>query len=159
MEQPLTPQQARAALETVDRSRLRVIQEIDLPRWYWWGLALGWIVLGFVTDLQHPWLTAAAMFAFGAIHSSIAGRATSGRHRTHRLSVRADVAGRQTTWIVIGGLIGLAGVTIGVAVAVAADGARQPVTIASVFVALLILLGGPQLLAWVRRRAARASEL
>lgn len=159
MEQRLTPQEARAALDTVDRNRLRVIQEIDLPRWYWWGLAIGWIVLGFITDLQHPWLTAAATLAFGAIHSSIAGRATSGRHRTHQLSVRSDVAGRQTTWIVIAGLIGLAGVTIAVALAVAADGAGHPVTIASVFVALLILLGGPQLLAWVRRRAARASEL
>jgi hypothetical protein len=50
-------------------------------------------------------------------------------------------------------------VTIAVALAMAADGAGHPVTIASVFVALLILLGGPQLLAWIRRRAARASGL
>lgn len=147
------------ALDTVDRNRLRVIQEIDLPRWYFWGLALGWIALGFITDLQYPWLTAAATFAFGAIHASVAGRATSGRHRTDQLSVRADVAGRDTAGIVIAALIGLACVTIGLALVARADGAGHPVTIASVIVALLILLGGPQLLAWVRRRAARASEL
>jgi hypothetical protein len=157
MEHRLTPLQARAALETVDRNRLRVIEEIDLPRWYWWGLALGWIALGFITDLRHPWVTAAATLAFGAIHSSVAGWVTSGRHRTHQLSVRADVAGRRTSMIVIAGLIGLACLTIAGAVAASADGAGHPVTIASMFVALLIVLGGPQLLAWVRRGAARAS--
>jgi uncharacterized membrane protein len=50
----------------------------------------------------------------------------------------------------------LAIVTIAGALAASADGARHPVTIASVFVAVIIVLGGPQLLAWVRRRAAQA---
>jgi hypothetical protein len=31
------------------------------------------------------------------------------------------------------------------------------VTITSIFVAVIIVLGGPQLLAWVRRRAARTA--
>jgi hypothetical protein len=41
----VTPLEARAALETIERGRLRVIDEIDLPSWYWWGVALGWIGL------------------------------------------------------------------------------------------------------------------
>jgi hypothetical protein len=49
----------------------------------------------------------------------------------------------------------LALVTIAGALAASADGARHPVTIASCFVAVIIVFGGPQLLAWVRRRAAR----
>jgi len=48
------PLEARAALATVEKSRLRVIDEIGLPQWYWWGLALGWIMLGWVTDLNYP---------------------------------------------------------------------------------------------------------
>lgn len=39
MDHPVTPTEARAALDTVDRGRRRVIDEIDLPRWYWIGLA------------------------------------------------------------------------------------------------------------------------
>jgi hypothetical protein len=155
MESRITPQEARAALDTIDRGRLRVVAEINLPRWYWWGLALGWIVLGFITDLQHPWLTAGATFAFGAIHSAIAPRVTDGRHRTKQLSVGREVAGRQVSTLVIGCLVALALVTIGASLAAAADGAGHPVTIASIFVAVIIVLGGPQLLAWVRRRAAR----
>jgi hypothetical protein len=33
MQTPITPQEARAALDTIDRDRRRVIDEIDLPRW------------------------------------------------------------------------------------------------------------------------------
>jgi hypothetical protein len=155
MEPDVTPLEARAALDAIDRGRLRVIEEIDLPAWYWWGLALGWIALGFVTELGHPWVTAAATFAFGAIHSTVAARVVDGRHRSRRLSVRRDVAGRHVARLVIGGLVALAGVTIAGALAAQADGARHPVTIASAFVAVTIVLGGPRLLADVRRRAAR----
>ena len=157
MESQITPQEARAALDTVDRGRLRVIDEIDLPRWYWWGLALGWIALGFITDLKHPWLTAVATLIFGAVHASVAPRVADGRHRTPRLSVSAELTGRRTARLVIGCVAALACVTIAVALAVSADGARHSVTIASILVAVMIVLGGPQLLAAVRRRAARDS--
>jgi hypothetical protein len=150
----ITPDQARLALDTVDRGRLRVIDEIDLPRWYIWGLALGWVGLGVITDLKVAWLTATATLAFGAVHASVAPRVISGRHRTQNLSVRAELAGRRTALLVIGSLIALALVTIAVAVAVSADGAEHPVTIASVFVAVIIVLGGPRLLAAVRREAS-----
>lgn len=157
MERHVTPLEARAALDTIERGRLRVIDEIDLPNWYWWGLALGWIALGFITDLGHPWVTAAATLIFGTVHAAVAQRVASGRHRSRSLSVSADVAGRHISRLVIGGLIALAGVTIAGALAANADGARHPVTVASIFVAVIIVLGGPQLLAVIRRRAARAA--
>lgn len=155
METQVTPQEARAVLDTLDRGRLRVIEEIELPRWYWAGLAFGWIALGFITDLHHAWITAAATLVFGAVHASVAPRVASGRHRTQRVSVRAELAGPHTFQLVIGSLIVLTGITIAGAVAASADGARHPVTIASMFVAVMIVLGGPLLLASVRRRAAR----
>ncbi|HEY3088633.1 MAG TPA: hypothetical protein VGJ59_11280 [Jatrophihabitantaceae bacterium] len=151
-----TPAEARAALEVVERGRLRVIEQIDVPGWYWWGLALGWIGLGVITDLAHPWITAAATLAFGAIHSAIAPRVIDGRRRSPQLSVRSDVVGRRLPQLVLGGLLLLAGVTVAGSLALAADGAGHPVTIASVVVAFVIALGGPQLLAVVRRRAVQA---
>ncbi len=156
MEARVTPQEARASLDTLDRDRLRVIDEIELPRWYWWGLALGWVALGFITDLKHAWITAAATLLFGAVHAAVAPRVASGRHRTQRLSVSAELAGRHTFQLVLAGLIALACLTIAGSLAVRADGARHPVTIASMFVAVMIVLGGPHLLGAVRRRARRA---
>lgn len=82
-----------------------------------------------------------------------------GRHRTPQLSVRADVAGRYAPLLVIAGLVGLAALTIVVSVAASADDARHPVTMASIVVAVLIVLGGPRLMATIRRRAARSSIL
>ena len=158
MQTPITPQEARAALDTIDRGRRRVIDEIDLPRWYWWGLALGWIALGYVTDLNHPCLTAAATLAFRAVHAAVAPRVASGRNRSPKLSVRAELTGRRTAQLVIGCVASLGVVTIAGALAASADGARHPVTIASMFVAVIIVLGGPQLLAWVRRRAAHGGS-
>jgi hypothetical protein len=159
MEQHVTNAEARLALDTVERSRLRVIDEIDLPAWYWWGLALCWIGLGFLADLNHAWITAAATLVFGAVHSAVAPRVVSGRHRTNRLSVRASVAGRDTARLVLAGLVGLGFLTVALGFAANADGARHASTVAAIFVALIILLGGPRLLAVVRERAAaRSSE-
>jgi 4-hydroxybenzoate polyprenyltransferase len=158
MDAPITPDQARLALDAVERGRLRVIDEIGLPRWYWWGLALGWIALGVVTDLKNSWATAAATLVFGALHASVAARAASGRRRTQRLSVRAELVGRDTARIVVGIVAALGCLTVGLALAANADGARHPVTIASLFIATIIVLGRPQLIATVRRRAARTSE-
>lgn len=156
MEHRVTASEARAALDAIESGRLRVIDEIDLPPWYWWGLAVGWIALGVVTDLGNGWLSAVATLVFGATHASVAPRVLSGRHRSQQLSVRQEVAGRQAPRLVIGSLILLAALTAVGSVAAAADGARHPVTATSIVVAVLILLGGPRLLSVIRRQAARA---
>jgi hypothetical protein len=157
-DRPITAEEAQSALRTVDRERQRVIEQVDLPGWYWWGLAGGWIALGVIADLKHGWLTTVATFVFGAVHSALAPRVVDGRHGSDRLRVGRDVVGRKVSTIVLGGLVVLAGVTIAASLALSADGARHPVTIASVFVAVIIVLGGPRLLALTRRRLAASSS-
>jgi uncharacterized protein YacL len=158
MDLNVSSEEARAALDTVQRGRQRVIDEIDLPWWYWWGLAAGWVALGVIADLNHPWVTIAATLIFGAAHAAVAPRVLNGRHRTTQLSVSAETAVPRTAGLVIGSLIALVVVTVVIALAVNADGAEHPATIASVFVAVLVVLGGLRLLAAVRRRAASRSE-
>ena len=157
MTSSVTDAEAMAALDAIERGRREVIAEIDMPTWYWWGLALGWIGLGVVTDLRHPWLTVAATLVFGAVHAAVSQLVIGGRHRTTQLSVRAELAGPRTPLLVIAGLLGLAGLTITGAVAASADGARHPVTIVSIVVAVLIVFGGPRLMAAIRRHATRSS--
>ena len=157
MERPVTPNEARAALDTVERSRLRVIEEIDVPAWYWWGLALGWIALGVIADVGPDWLTSVATVVFGAVHAWVAPRVISGRHASRDLSVRAGLAPPHLARIVIGGLIALGALTVALALLARADGAEHPVTIASVLVAVIIVLGGPLLLTTARAGAARSA--
>jgi hypothetical protein len=153
----LTPEQARAALDTVERSRRRVVDEIAVPPWYWAGISLGWVGLGTVSDLvSNAWVASAVTLAFGAVHAWVAPQVVSGRHGSRRLSVGAHVAGRQITRAVLGGLIAMVAVTVGAALLLNADGARHPSIEAAVLVAVVIALGGPLLLDTFRRRAARS---
>ncbi|HEY0397704.1 MAG TPA: hypothetical protein VGF00_04925, partial [Acidimicrobiia bacterium] len=82
MSNELTDAEAQAALDQIERSRRQVIEEIDMPTWYWRGLAVGWIALGVATDVRNPWLTVAATLGFGAIHASVAQVVIGGRRRT-----------------------------------------------------------------------------
>ena len=135
MTHDITDADARSALTNIERRRRQIVAEIAIPRWYWWGVALGWIALGVITDLSIWWLTLTATLTFGAVHSAVAQHVLSGRHGSRQLSVRAEVVDRRLPLLVFGGLIGLAAVTIVVAVLAQAAGAAHPVTIASVVVA------------------------
>ena len=75
MANDITDAEARLALRSIEERRRQVIAEIDMPRWYWWGLALGWIGLGFVTDLGHPWVDCRG-------HTGLRRRPTPGSPRT-----------------------------------------------------------------------------
>lgn len=153
MTEPLSGAEARLALREVERGRERVIDQIGMPRWYWWGLAACWIGLGILNDIANAWVIAVATVTFGAVHSAVSQRLLAGRRRTSGLKVRADVAGRRTPVIVFGYLITLAGVTVAAGFAAYADGAEHPATMASVLVAVIILLGGPRVMAAIRARA------
>ena len=157
METPVTPNEAQASLDTIERSRVRVIHEVNVPWWYWSGLALGWIALGVIADVGPDWLTTVATVMFGAAHAAAAPRVISGRHASRRLSVRASLAPPHLPQIVIGALVALGALTVGLALLARTDGADHPVTIASLLVAVIIVLGGPLLLSTARRRAARSA--
>lgn len=147
--------EARVALHGVERARERVIDEIGMPWWYWWGLAACWIGLGVASDLASAWVLLGATLAFGVAHSVISSRLLAGRRRTGDLKVRADVAGRRAPLLVFGFLIALVAVTIVTALLADADGAGHPATMASVLVAVAILLGGPRVMAAIRTDAIR----
>ena len=147
--------EARLALHDVERARQRVIEQIGMPWWYWSGLAACWIGLGVAADVASSWVTVAATFAFGAVHSYVSSRLLAGRQRRSDVKVRADVAGRRAPVIVFAFLVVLGAVTVAGALLAYADGAEHPATMASVLVAVAILLGGPRLMESIRSDATR----
>jgi hypothetical protein len=147
--------EARLALHGAEQARQRVIEQIGMPWWYWWGLAACWIGLGIAADVANEWVTLAAIFAFGAVHSYVSARLLAGRQRTSDVKVRADVAGRRAPVLIFAFLVGLGAITVAAALLAYADGAGHPATMASVLVAVAILLGGPRLMAAIRSDAVR----
>ncbi|MYW01151.1 hypothetical protein [Streptomyces sp. SID3343] len=148
------PEQARAALDAVDRAQRLVADEVGLPRGYWWAMAAGWLGLGVLGNVS-PWLGGTAAAAFGAGHGIVASRLLAGRRRTDRLRVGAAVAGRRTPLVVVGMLFGLVVITILAAFALHADGADHASIWAGALIAAVIGFGGPEILS-VLRRWARA---
>ncbi|MFC8381776.1 hypothetical protein [Nocardia sp. NPDC057272] len=147
----VAPDQARAALEAVERARSRVAEEVGLPRAYWWGMAVGWVVLGLIGDLGPQWLIIAATVTFGAGHAFVASRLLSGRRRTDQVHVSAAVAGRRIPIVVVGMLFALVALTIAVAMVLHSGGAGNPGIWAAVLVAAIIGFGGPDILRVLRR--------
>jgi hypothetical protein len=151
-----TDAEARLALHGVEEAQQRVIDQIGMPWWYWWGLAGCWIGLGVAADVANSWVTLAATFTFGAVHSYVSSRLLAGRQRTGDVKVRADVAGgRRAPLLIFSFLVGLGLVTVAAALLAHWHGAEHPATMASVLVAVAILLGGPRLMAAIRSRATR----
>ena len=146
------------ALDDIELRRRQIVDEINIPAWYWWGLALGWVGLGLVSVAANPWLTVVATVGFGAVHSAVAARVIDGRHGSRQLSVRADVVSQHVPALVIGFLITLVAITVALALVADALGAPQPTLIASVVVAIAVLIGGPRLMALVRHRAERSER-
>jgi len=143
--------EARLALSDVERARQHVIDEIGMPWWYWWGLAACWIGLGVMADLGVPWwVTTIATVAVGAVHASVSSRLLAGRQRTSGLRVRADVVSRHSSVVVVLFLLSLVAMTVVAALLLDEDGAGHPATWASVMVAIVVVLGGPQVMAWIR---------
>jgi hypothetical protein len=145
--------EASGALSSIELRRRHVIAEVEMPWWYWWGLAAAWVALGVISDAGNAVAAVVATVVVGAAHAAVAHRVLSGRHRSQRLSVRAGVVSRHVPVVVVGFLLVLIGVTIAIALVVDADGAEHPATIAGVLVAVAVLGGGSQLMAAVRRRA------
>jgi hypothetical protein len=156
MSSPISESEARFALGSIDQRRKQVIDEINVPPWYWMALAGGWIALGVIADYAPPWAYIAGTVLFGAAHASIAPRVLSGRRGSRELSVRGDVANKRIPFLIIGLLVVMVAVTVVIALLLHADGARHPATWASIVVAALLLVGGPALMSAVRRRTERS---
>jgi hypothetical protein len=150
----IAPDQARVALEAADHARRQVAEEVGLPRWYWWALAAAWLAVAALGQVS-PWAGGIATTVCGAAHTTVATQLLSGRRRTGRLQVSAAVAGHRLPLVVIGMLLGLVAATIGLALALDADGAGHAGIWAAVPVAAVVGFGGPETLR-VLRRWARA---
>lgn len=149
----VTPADARAALDSIDRARADVAGEVGLPRWYWWMLAAAWVVLGVLGDLASQSVTTVATIMFGLIHSTVASRRLSGRTRTNRLQVSAATAGHRLPIVVVAMLLVLVAITVAAGFALDADGVRHPGIVAALFVGAIVGLGGPEILQVARRWA------
>src|SRR5271170_6698758 len=112
MTQPISEMEAHNALSMIAHRRQQVVAEINVPAWYWFALAGGWIAIGVVEDLAAASIAVAATLLFGAAHAAISPRVLTGRRGSRHLSVRSDLVGHEIPLAIIGLLIVMVGVTM-----------------------------------------------
>lgn len=143
--------QAQSALDAVADAQRRISADVGLPRAYWWSMAGGWLALGVIGDFAPAWVTTVATVAFSLGHAVVATRLLDGRRGRPDVQLRRSIAGRGVVAAVTGILLLAVAVTIGLAVALHADGTRHSTVFAAITVATAIGFGGPAMLATVRR--------
>lgn len=148
---PTGGSEAHFALHSIERRRQQVIAEINVPPWYWFFLAGGWVVLGVLADFAPGRATVAGTLLFGALQAGISRRVVSGRRGSPQLSIRSDFVTRRLPMLVIGFLLVMTAFTVAIALVLDADGARH-----AAIVALLVLVNGPAPVGSVRRHAEHA---
>lgn len=148
-----TGDNARSALEAVDKVQQRVSDDIGLPRWYWWMTAAGWVALGVLGTFAPVWAAVTGTVLFGALNATLAGRLYDGTRGTAGVRLHRSAVSRRLPWLIIAVLMAGVLVTIGLALWLDADGAAHAGIVASVVVAVVIGLGGPEILRTLRHWA------
>ena len=155
MSDSIDPTGAREALALIDQRRSQIAEEIGVPNGYWRILAVGWIVLGVLADVGNEIVATVATIGFGMFHAFVATSWLTGRNKSTSLHVRAELVSGRLRAFVLTAVTAMVGLTILIALAVNADGAEHPATIASGFVALMVLGGGPWFVGVVRPHIVR----
>lgn len=143
------PGQAAQALAEIDRQQRAVIDRIAVPAWYWWTVAAGMVVVGYVADTRQevPILVTAIAYGLGTAAltaAMILGVPSRARVRSDLLGPRGAVTILMFVWVVVG-------VTLGIGFGLQAARFSHPALAATVVGAALTALGGPWLMGRLRR--------
>ena len=136
------PDEASAALASIQARQAQVIRAAQIPSWYWWAVAAGMVIIGVATDTRRPLVLGiaiplAALFIAGLTVAMILGTGRGARIKSDEL-----LGGRGALLIL--GFVGLdIAVTLGLGFGLKATGTPEPATISTAAGGLLLALSGP----------------
>lgn len=149
-------ERAAAMLSEIERRREGAVERMLVPSWFWWAIGLGMVIVGWVADGGNATAIAVTAVAFGIVaavmtFAAVFGVSSGARVRSDLMGPRGAVA-----------IIALVGVTLCAAFAVAfgsrAAGWMYPATLGTATGAVVLVVGGPRLMGYLRRTMLRAPE-
>ena len=145
-------EEAAAALSTVEQRQRQVVDQAQVPTLFWWGTAALMVVFAAAVDTyrNHPLAIGVSVALFVAAVLALVAWAV-------RQAVRAQVSNRLLGPRGVLAILVLVGVDVGISLAVAfaaqARGSTHPATTGVAIGAVLLALGGPRLMAYLRDSA------
>jgi hypothetical protein len=141
-------EQAASALEQVKQRQEQVIDRLLVPRWYWLIVAVGMVAVGAVADTGQRAYIVPAAFIYAL---AVAGLSLWIMLGAARAKLHSELLGAQGAVAIVAFVYVVVGVSLAVAFALKAWGFTHPGAAGTVAGAVLLVIGGPVLMAVLRR--------
>jgi hypothetical protein len=148
-EQRLEVGDAAAELAEINRRQAGVIDAVLVPRWYWWVVGLLLVPIGLAVDSHQTTATAVIAVLMALIIAGLSVWMISGVYT--RARIHPATLGAPGSLFIVGFVWVVVGVSLVVAFALQAAGVAYPGTIGTVLAAVMLIVGGPVLMARLRR--------
>ena len=143
------PDEAAGALTEIARRRAQVATLAIIPTWFWWAITILMVGFSVAAETRRPLVIGIASAAFvlgilvvtGRLVLSIIGRAKP----------RDDLLGPTGVLASLGFVAGTLAVALATSLGLGAAGVRYPTTVGIVLAGLIMVVGGPLLMRYLRR--------
>ena len=150
------PDEAAGALTEIARRREQVITLTIIPTWFWWATAILIVGLAAAVETRRPLVIGIGTVVFVLGILATVGRAVFGVVR--RAQPRNDLLGPADVLAILGFVAVVLAVSLPTAFALDAAGVRYPAVWGNLAGAVLLVIGGPLLMRYLRRRMLAASD-
>jgi hypothetical protein len=148
MVEEMRPDEAADALAQVRARQKQVIDEAQVPVWYWW--VIGVLMVAFTAAVESGEKmfigVGTAVFVLGVV-------AATGFviRRALQVQVRNDLLGLRGAGLIVGFVLATVAISLAVAFSLQAAGVGHPATIGNAVTATILIVGGPWLSRALRR--------
>jgi hypothetical protein len=149
MANEVRPDEAAGALTEIARRRAQVVTLTIIPTWFWWAIAVLMVGFSVAVETRRPLVIgiATAVFVFGIL--IVTGRLVLGI--VGRVKPRNDLLGPTGVLAILGFVAGVLVVSVPTSFVLKAAGVRYPATVGILLAGVLMVVGGPLLMRYLRR--------
>jgi hypothetical protein len=152
-----TGAEAAAALAEIQRRQEHVIKAVLVPVWYWWAFAAAIVAIGAARD-SHDLVVQAIVIPLAVLVMVVLIVATTPTWRRRVQVNSATQPDGRAAAAIIGMIVLVDGVTISLAISLAAAHVPHPVTIGCAAGAAVLVIAGPLVNRYVRRLMLRQAR-
>ena len=156
-EQRMESGDAARELEEIQRHQAGVIEAVLVPRWYWWAVGLLLVPLGAVADSHQRSATAVGAVVVALLIAAVSVWMITGVYRGAR--IHPATLGAAGSLYIVGFIWVVVGVSLVFAFSWQAAGYAYPGTLGTIIAAAMLIVGGPLLMARIRRVMVRSSPV
>jgi hypothetical protein len=148
MNEKLDRDDAARALVEIDQRQEQVIKLALIPWWYWWAIAVLIVGLTAAVESERPLVIGIGVSVFVVGLLSATGWVVARQFRDAQL--RRDMLGPAAVLAILGFVAAVLAVSLPTAFLLDAAGARYPATLANILGAIVLVVGGPMLMRYLR---------